>query len=51
MTADGKEILEGRVTGYRSQTNEGPARRQNKSVQGMHINRQKRQNRRKKTDE
>lgn len=51
MTADGKEILEGKVTGYRTLTKEGPARRRYKPILGMQVNRQKRQQKRKKTDE
>ena len=51
MTADGKEILEGKVTGYRSLTKEGPARRRYKPIQGMQVNRKQRQEKRKKTEE
>jgi len=51
MTADGKEILEGRITGYRSLTKEGPARRRRKPIQGMQVNRQQRQQKRKKSEE
>ena len=51
MTADGKEILEGKVTGYRSLTKDGPARRRFKPILGMQINRKKRQEKRKKTEE
>lgn len=51
MTADGKEILEGRVTGYRSLTKDGPARRRYKPILGMQVNRKKRQEKRKKTEE
>ena len=51
MTADGKEILEGKVTGYRSLTKEGPARRRYKPIQGMQVNRKQRQEKRKKTGE
>ena len=51
MTADGKEILEGKVTGYRSLTKEGPARRRYKPILGMQVNRKKRQEKRKKTEE
>ena len=51
MTADGKEILQGKVTGYRTAPKEGIARRRKKAVDGMQINRKQRQQRRKKTDE
>ncbi len=51
MTADGKEILEGKVTGYRSLTKDGPARRRYKPILGMQVNRKKRQEKRKKTEE
>lgn len=51
MTADGKEILQGKVTGYRTAPKEGLARRRRKAVDGMQINRKQRQQRRKKTDE
>jgi 23S rRNA pseudouridine2605 synthase len=50
-TADGKEILQGRVTGYRSLTKDGPARRRRNAIQGMQVNRQQRQQRRKKTED
>lgn len=51
MTADGKEILEGKVTGYRTLPKEGPARRRYKPILGMQVNRKKRQEKRKKTEE
>lgn len=51
MTADGKEILQGKVTGYRTAPKEGLARRRKKAVDGMQINRKQRQSRRKKNDE
>lgn len=51
MTADGKEILQGKVTGFRTAPKEGLARRRKKAIDGMQINRKKRQHRRKKTDE
>ncbi len=48
MTADGKEILEGKVTGYRTPPKEGLPRRPYKAVLGMKGNREQRQQRRKK---
>ena len=51
MTADGKEILQGKITGFRTAPKEGLARRRKKAIDGMQINRKKRQHRRKKTDE
>jgi 23S rRNA pseudouridine2605 synthase len=51
MTADGKEILQGKVTGYRTQTQEGPARRRYTAIQGMQINRKQRQQRRRKNSD
>lgn len=50
-TADGKEILQGKVTGYRTAPKEGLARRRRKAVDGMQINRKQRQQRRRKTEE
>ena len=50
MTADGKEILQGKVTGYRTTPKEGLGRRRRKAVEGMQLNRKKRQQRRKKSD-
>jgi hypothetical protein len=49
-TADGKEILEGKVTGYRTPPKEGLPRRPYKAVVGMKVNREQRQQRRKKSD-
>lgn len=51
MTADGKEILQGKVTGYRTAPKEGLARRRKKAIDGMQVVRKQRQQRRKKTDE
>lgn len=51
MTADGKEILQGKVTGYRTAPKEGLARRRRKAIDGMQVVRKQRQQRRKKTDE
>ncbi len=47
-TADGKEILEGKVTGYRTPPKEGIPRRPYKAVLGMKGSREQRQQRRKK---
>lgn len=51
LTADGKEILEGKVTGYRTIPKEGLGRRRRTAIQGMQINRKQRQQRRKKADD
>ena len=51
MTADGKEILQGKVTGYRTAPKEGLARRRKKAIDGMQVVRKQRQQRRKKIDE
>lgn len=51
MTADGKEILQGKVTGYRTAPKEGLARRRKKAIDGMQVVRKQRQQRRKKSDE
>ena len=51
MTADGKEILQGKVTGFRTAPKEGLARRRKKAIDGMQVVRKQRQQRRKKTDE
>ena len=50
MTNDGKEILEGKVTGYRTPPKEGLPRRPYKAVIGMKGDREKRNQRRKKRD-
>lgn len=50
MTVDGKEILEGKVTGYRTPPKEGLPRRPYKAVLGMKGSREKRNERRKKRD-
>lgn len=47
MTEDGKEILQGKVTGYRSIPKEGVGRRKRTAVTGMQINRKVRQQKRK----
>ena len=51
MTADGKEIIEGKVTGYRTVPKEGPGRRRRVAIQGMQNNRKQRQDNRKKNDD
>jgi hypothetical protein len=51
MTPDGKEILQGKVTGYRTTPKEGLGRRRRKAVDGMQVNRKQRQQRRRKTEE
>lgn len=51
MTADGKEILQGKVTGYRTAPKEGLARRRRKAVDGMQVTRKQRQQRRRKTED
>lgn len=48
ITPDGKEVLLGKVTGYRTPTQEGPARRRYSAIQGMQILRKRRQQRRRK---
>ena len=51
MTADGKEILQGKVTGYRTAPKEGLARRRRKAIDGMQIVRKQRQSKRKKPED
>lgn len=51
MTEDGKEILQGKVTGYRTPPKEGLGHRRRKAINGMQTMRKQRQQRRRHHEE